>query len=78
MSLVFSPFSDLLSSNFFSYSKLYNDTLGFSDLLSITSEIELGLGFNYISSLLEDFRVDPMIYFDSSKFKSIKKNQKYN
>jgi hypothetical protein len=49
-----------------------NDTLGFFDSLSISSEIELGLGtsqikifFHHISSLFEDFRVDPIIYFGS-------------
>jgi hypothetical protein len=50
-----------------------NDTLKFFDSLSISSEIELGLGpsqikifFHHISFLFEDFRVDPLIYFGGS------------
>jgi hypothetical protein len=45
-----------------------NETFGFFDSLSISSEIELGLGPSKIEIYLIKFKVDPMIYFGSSNY----------
>jgi hypothetical protein len=76
LSLVFSPFSNLQSSNFPEYYIRINGVFGFFDSSSMSSEIEFGLGpfqikifflifyhFLRIFPFLLKFKIDSMIYF---------------